>query len=153
MNLRKISRKYIFHNFGYKILAVIFAFVLWLVVLNITDPETTRTFSNIPIQILNEDKVLDGTHVYTISSGEYTSVSVTGKRSIITALSLSDFQATADFSELSITNAVPIKVELKGDKQRYSGQLTYYTKDTSMLINLENMTSKQIGRASCRERV
>ena len=83
MKLRRILRKYIINNIGYKILAVVFSFLLWLVILNITDPEYTRTISNIPVQVVNENLVLDGDHVYTISSGDVTSIILTGKRSII----------------------------------------------------------------------
>lgn len=144
MHFRNILKKYIINNIGYKILAVVFSFLLWLVILNTTDPDYTRTISNIPVQILNENMILDGTHVYTISSGKNTNVVVTGKKSIVSTLNADDFLVTADFAELSITNAVPIKVELTGDKLRYSGQITYSAKDTSMLINLENMTSRQL---------
>lgn len=144
MKFQKILRKYIINNIGYKILAILFSFLLWLVILNITDPEQTRTLVNIPVQIRNENLVLDGNHVYTISSGEMTNVIVTGKRSIISTLTANDFVVTADFEELSITNAVPIKVELRSDKSRYASQINITTKDTSMIINLEDMTSVQI---------
>ncbi|MBQ9032546.1 MAG: hypothetical protein IJ106_14010 [Parasporobacterium sp.] len=144
MKLRRILRKYIINNIGYKILAVVFSFLLWVVILNITDPEYTRTISNIPVQIVNENLVLDGNHVYTISSGEMTNIIVTGKRSIISTLTPNDFRVYADFEELSITNAVPIKVELRGTKSRYSNQISMTTRDTTMIINLEEMSSKQI---------
>ena len=144
MKLRRILRKYIINNIGYKILAVVFSFLLWLVILNITDPEYTRTISNIPVQVVNENLVLDGEHVYTISSGDVTSIILTGKRSIISSLTANDFSVTADFEELSITNAVPIKVALKGDKIRYSNQISMTTRDTSMIISLEEMDSRQI---------
>lgn len=144
MRFRRILRKYIINNIGYKILAIVFSFFLWLVILNNTDPEKTRTISNIPVQIINEDLVLDGEHVLTISSGEVTSVILTGKRSIISSLTADDFSVTADFEELSITNAVPIKVALKGDKARYSNQISMTTRDSSMIISLEEMASKQI---------
>jgi len=144
MKFQKILRKYIINNIGYKILAVVFSFLLWLVILNITDPEYTRTLSNIPVQIKNEYLVLDGTHVYTVASGDITNVIVTGKRSIISTLVSSDFVVTADFEELSITNAVPIRVELRSSKARYASQISMTTRDTNMIINLEEMTSAQI---------
>lgn len=144
MKFRKILQKYIINNIGYKILAVVFSFLLWLVILNITDPEYTRTLSNIPVQIRNERLVLDGDHVYTIASGDVTNVIVTGKRSIISTLTVNDFVISADFEELSITNAVPIKVELRSEKARYSSQISMTTTDTSMIINLEEMDSVQL---------
>ena len=144
MKFQQIVRKYIINNIGYKILAVVFSFLLWLVILNITDPEYTRTLTNIPVQIKNENLVLDGTHVYTVASGDITNVIVTGKRSIISTLLPTDFIVTADFGELSITNAVPIRVELRSNKARYASQISMSTKDTNMIINLEEMTSSQI---------
>ena len=144
MKLKALLRKYVTNNIWYKALAILFAFLLWLVILNTTDPDQTKTFTNIPVQILNEDKILDGTHVYTIASGDTTSVIVTGKKSILTELRSSDFNVTADFGELSITNAVPIKAELTGNMARYSSSLTVSTRDTSMIINLEDVASKQV---------
>jgi len=144
MKLQKFLKKYIINNIGYKVLAIALSFLLWLVILNITDPENTRTIYNVPVRIENEQAVLDGTHVYTIASGDTTNIIVTGKRSILNTLSQNDFIVSADFQELSITNAVPIKVQMTGDKQRYASQITYSTRDTSMVINLEDMASRQL---------
>ena len=142
--LKRLLQKYVINNILYKILAIVFAFTLWLVILNITDPEYSRTFNNITVKVENEQLVLDGTHVYTITSGETTSITVTGKRSIISGLTANDFAVTANFAELSITNAAPITAELTGTKSRYASQISIVAKDTSMIISLEEMKSKQI---------
>ena len=44
--LKKILKR-VTNNFGLKILAVVFAAALWLAVVNIDDPTTTRTFTAI----------------------------------------------------------------------------------------------------------
>jgi len=137
--IKAFAKKWILNNIGLKILALVFAFLLWLVILNTTDIETTRTITNIPVTIENESLILDGTHVYTIMSGETASVVVTGKRSVVNTLSASDFSATANFQELSITNAVPIKVELQGEKAKYANSLTITQKTMSMVIHLEDV--------------
>ena len=51
--LKKIVKR-ITNNFGLKILAVIFSGVLWLAVVNIDDPNTTRTFTT-TVSIENGD--------------------------------------------------------------------------------------------------
>ncbi|MBO4834810.1 MAG: hypothetical protein J5483_01735 [Lachnospiraceae bacterium] len=140
--IKAFLKKWIINNIGFKILALVFAFVLWLVILNTTDTETTRTISNIPVTIENEAAVLDGTHVYTIETGETATVVVSGKRSVVNTLNPSDFSAVANFAELSITNAVPIKVELTGDKARYANSVTVNQKTMSMVINLEDVTER-----------
>ena len=142
--LKSFVKKFILNNLGYKLLAAVFAFVLWLVILNIQDPEYTRTINNIQVNIENEELIMDGTHVYTVASGGTTSVTVTGKRSIISTMTQEDISATANFAELSITNAVPIEISITGSKARYASQISLVAKDTNMLINLEEMTEKSL---------
>ncbi|MBR2696041.1 MAG: hypothetical protein IKE48_00865 [Parasporobacterium sp.] len=142
--VKMFLQKWIVNNIGFKILALVFAFVLWLVITNTTDPVTTRTITGIPVQIENESMVLDGSRVYTIESGDTATVVVSGNRSIVSTLTASDFVATADFAALSITNAVPIEVDLVGDKARYAGSITITLKTHSMMINLENMDKETL---------
>lgn len=139
--VKEFLQKWIINNLGFKILALVFAFVLWLVITNTTDPVTTKTITGIPVQIENESLVLDGSRVYTVEAGNTATVVVSGNRSVIGNMTASDFIATADFAELSITNAVPIKVELTGDKARYASSVTITLKTNSMIINLEDMDS------------
>lgn len=140
--VKAFLKKWIVNNIGYKILAIVFAFILWLVILNTTDQDMTRTISNIPVTIENEAAVLDGTHVYTVEMGETATVVVSGKRSVVNGLTASDFSATANFAELSLTNAVPIHVELTGEKARYASSVTINQKTMSMVINLEDVVEE-----------
>lgn len=141
-SVKKFLQKWIVNNIGFKILALVFAFVLWLVITNTTDPVTNRTITGIPVQIENEQLVLDGSRVYTVESGSTATVVISGNRSVIGNITASDFIATADFAELSITNSVPINVELTGEKARYASSVTITLKTNSMIINLEDMDSK-----------
>lgn len=100
-------------NLWLKILSVVVAFLFWLVILNVTDPTTTKTFYNIPVQILNENVITSVNQVYEIESGDKVQVTVKGKRSFLETLTSSDFEATADLSALSKVNAVSISVKLK----------------------------------------
>lgn len=142
--VKMFLQKWIINNIGYKILAVVLAFVFWLVITNTIDPVTTRTITGIPVEIKNEALVLDGSRVYTVLSGSTATVVASGNRSIVGNLTASDFQASADFSELSITNAVPIQIELAGDKARYSGSINLTLKTSSMVISLEDMEQKSL---------
>ena len=52
-------KKYKFtDNLGLKIIAVIFAAFLWLIVVNLDNPVSTQTFSEVPVTIINEDIIL-----------------------------------------------------------------------------------------------
>ena len=54
-------KKYKFtDNLGLKIIAVIFAAFLWLIVVNLDNPVSTQTFSEVPVTIINEDIIFIG---------------------------------------------------------------------------------------------
>ena len=100
-------------NLTLKILSVVVAFLFWLVIVNITDPTTARTFYGIPVQVINENVITSANQVYEVVDGNKVNVTVKGKRSFVETLDNDDFVATADMSGLSKVNAVSIEVELK----------------------------------------
>lgn len=99
-------------NLALKLLSVIVAFVIWLVIINITDPTVSKRFSNIPVEILNENVITTMNQVYEVQSGEEVDVIVKAKRSFVEELSEADFRATADLSKLSTVNTAGIEVKL-----------------------------------------
>ena len=144
MKFKQLFQKWVLNNLKYKIMAVVFAFVLWLVIVNIQDPEKNRTIYNIPVTIENADALADVDRVYSVASGDTVTVVVTGKKSIVDNLSASDFYASANFEELSVTNAVPIKVALTGSKAVYANDVTITPQTTSMILTLDDIVSKSI---------
>lgn len=99
-------------NLFLKIASVIVAFLFWLMIINVTDPTTSRTFFDIPVKVLNENVIISANQVYEIEDGDTVNVTVKGKRSFVETLKESDFTATADLTELSKVNAVSINVTL-----------------------------------------
>ena len=67
-------------NLSLKIASVIVAFLFWLVIINITDPTTSKTFHDIPVKILNENVITSANQVYEIEDGDTVQVTVKGKR-------------------------------------------------------------------------
>lgn len=101
------------NNVGIKIIAVIIAALIWLTVVNISDPEKTIVIYNIPITITNENAITDMNMVYNSDKNASVSITVSGKRSVVSRLSADDFKATASLKELSKVNSVPIEVSAK----------------------------------------
>ncbi|MBR5047002.1 MAG: hypothetical protein IKX76_02080, partial [Eubacterium sp.] len=97
-------------NIGMKILSVGIAFLIWLLVTNTNDPVITKHFSDVTVQVKNENALTDNGYAYKIIEGDVVSFSVKGKRSILSNLSVDDFSVVADFSKLSLTDAIPIDV-------------------------------------------
>lgn len=107
-------KKKLTNNLFLKILSVIFAFFLWVVVVNIDDPDTTEIITGIPITIINEEKITEQGQIYYIEFpvNQNGSVMVKGARSIVDKLRPSDIKATVDFSDISSVGAVTINYTL-----------------------------------------
>ena len=119
---------------GLKILAVVFSFLLWLVVVNIDDPTQTRTFTAV-VTVTNEDVLKEAGKLYEIKDGVNTvSFRVTAKRSIIEKLSSSDFSATADMNSLENEERIPVTITAKS----YANYITISSKQNYLYVVLED---------------
>lgn len=135
--LNRIIRR-ITNNFGLKILAVIFASVLWLVVVNIDDPNTTRTFSA-SVFIENSDYLSGlGKYYEVINNSNTVTFKVSGKRSYLERMSNADFRAVADLETIDNLERVPIEIMV----QRYSGSVTVINKTYYLELEVEDLISK-----------
>lgn len=133
-------KKILMDNFGFKLLSLLFAIILWLVVVNIDDPKVTRTISGIPVTILDEELVVENSQVYSITSGREVTISVTGPRSLVDKMDEDDFIAEAPFSEKSNVDAVPIYVSFRNSKYDKDCEITQKT--MSMKLDIEKVIEK-----------
>lgn len=125
----------IMHNWTWKLLSIVLAFVLWLVVVNYQDPLETETFENIPVQKINELAITSKSQAIEYKDGETVDVILRGKRSIIDKLTADDIKAYADLGKVSITNAVDIAIDV-------NEQIEVLKKEPSkMIIALEKITT------------
>ena len=85
------NEKYKFtDNLGLKIIAVIFAAFLWLIVVNLDNPVSTQTFSEVPVTIINEDIILSAGDTYQVLGEEKVSVVVSATRQVRQKLTKED---------------------------------------------------------------
>ena len=100
------------NNLGLKILSVLFAILLWLVVVNVDDPVKTETYRGIRVSMLNENAITSMGKVYKIEDdSDLISVTVSAKRSVHKRLSSADFIATAEMEkDIQFGNLVAINV-------------------------------------------
>lgn len=130
------------NNVILKIVSLIVAVALWLLVINIEDPQVTTTIKNIPVHILNESAITGNDEAYDILSGETVDIKVTGPRTIVDSLSKEDFTATADFKDLSKTNAVPINISI--NNTRYESKITISEKsENAMRLSVMALVEKE----------
>lgn len=121
--LQKFGKK-VMNNFGLKILAVLFAVVLWIVVVNIDDPSNSKPYTT-SVSLENKSYItsmgkwadyLDGKNTITFS--------VYAKRSVHNTLTNANFTATADaqkieYDEKTGTYRVPVVVTCNRNKRLY----------------------------------
>ena len=100
------------NNLGLKLLSLLIAAIVWLVVVNINDPVSTRVYSGVKVKVTNADVVINEGKVYEIlDHSDEISVVVKAKRSVLDDLSASDFEAYADMKEMDLTlGLIPIDV-------------------------------------------
>ena len=127
-------KNFISKNIGLKLLSVLLALLLWLIVMNVEDPAVTRTISDIPVQIVNDDVIKSRGYGYTIESGEKVDIRVKGRRSVVDGITADDFIATADFNSVSSMKMVPIEVRCKDE---HESEITWTARTESMAIILE----------------
>lgn len=104
-------------NFGLKILAFFIALFMWLIVVNIDDPVTDKTYTGIPVQVINEEVVTSANRTYQIvDDTQEVSVTVTAQRSVLNDIKAEDIVAIADMKEISLGTQIPIEVKIEGYK-------------------------------------
>lgn len=127
-------------NLGLKLLSLFMAIFIWLIILNMADPVGKKPFYNVMVTKINENVLAQKDKVYEVVSGDTVDVVVKAKRSVLQTLRYSDIKAVADLSELSLVNAVEIKVTVPG----HDKDIVEITKDIStMKVSLENLKTEQ----------
>lgn len=134
---KKILKR-ITNNFGLKILAFLFAAVLWLAVVNIDDPNTTRSFTA-TVAIENGDYLTGiGKYYEIVNNSNTVTFQVSGKRSYLERMSNADFRAVADLELIENLERVPIDITV----QRYSGAVSVSSKTYYLQMDVEDLISK-----------
>lgn len=99
-------------NWGLKLVSILFAVLLWIVVTNINDPVVSVRFSDIPVNIENDDLITDKGQVYEVldNTDVIDTVTIYAPRSIIDSLDKSNVVAVADMNDLTSLDTIGIKL-------------------------------------------
>ncbi len=133
-------KKTLTNNIALKIISLFFAAIFWLIVVNIDDPEVTRSISGIPVNVLDANVITEQNQVYNIVSGETVAITVTGPRSQVDKMNRDDFLAEAPFREKSNVDAVPIYVAFRNSK--YEKSCVIKQKNMAMKLEVEDVVPK-----------
>ena len=134
------------NNLGFKILALLFAFTLWLFVYNLDDPTKTKTLT-INVTMENKENLENmGKYYEVLENSNKVSFSVTAARSILDKLDESDFIAIADMEQIVMEDdggrgTVPIDILCTANVNPNSVKLSSTSK--KLKLALEDLMIKQ----------
>ena len=127
------------NNFGLKLLAFLFAFMLWLIVVNIDDPVMTKTFTNIPVTVEHSEILTEQNKTYQIvDDTQNVSVVVSAKRRTLSKIKASDIVVTADIKEMYLNTQIPLEVTVNG----YEGSCEATASPRNLQIQIGDNVSK-----------
>lgn len=130
-------RKKLTNNLGMKIISLMLAIVFWLVVITMEDPEQTKPLE-LPVTKINEELIRENDKTYEVIEGNTVTITVRARQSVLKDLTAKDFEAVADFANLSFTGAVPIEITVL----RNSNQVTIEKgANTMMRVSIEDLSS------------
>lgn len=143
MKTAKKIIKRLFNNWALKLFSLIAAALLWLLVMNIEDPEDQRSYYNIPVRLTNTEVLTDEGMVYEVLDRTDTvrTVTIIAPKTVRDELSASDIVAEADFSKLTVTNTV----EIEFYSLRYNDKIISITGSNEILkLNIEEKKMKRL---------
>lgn len=105
------------NNSGLKILSIFLAFFVWLLVVNVSNPEVSRS-QEVPLEIVNAEVLRNAGRTYEINGKSTVTVAYEVHTLDDYKIRSSDFRAYVDLSELyDVTGSVQVKVEVLNNKQ------------------------------------
>lgn len=138
MKILKRLGSIITKNIGLKLLSIALAFVLWVLVAQISNPVGTVSFSNVQVTFLNADLLESQGKVFQIlDQTDVAKVTVRAPESVISTLSASDITAVADFAEITEDGRVPITYSLDRAERIIADH-------EELLVNVDDKKTKYI---------
>lgn len=135
----KHMKNFFSKNIGTKIAAFLIAVLLWVLVVNLQNPTTSKTFYNVPIGVLNETVFADNDEAVHVLGALTVDVTVSGKRSAIESISASEVTATIDYLSADLTTyTVPVVCNVSH-------------RDTEVIYQSKDQLSIEIAKLESRE--
>lgn len=130
-------------NLFLRIMAVIVAILVWIIVVNVSDPIIESGYSGVQVEILNPDLVFKNNQTYEVLNNTNTiSVTVTAKRSINDLLGKENIKATADMAELDEENGT---VRIRLETNKYNDKIESIKSKTEVLeVKIEDLMKRQL---------
>lgn len=131
------------NNIGLKLLALFFAIVLWVVVVNTDDPIVRKSMT-VSVSMKNQEYITDmGKYMDILNEGNTVTFYYATKRSVWEGISSADFLATADMTKIEAKANGGYRVPVVVSATRNANQITIETKQLYLEVALEDLGKQQ----------
>ena len=137
--------KAIFANPLYKIMAALFAVVLWSYVLVIEDPDTPKLVADVPVSFINESMLTQKNLVVRGDRSQIQmicDVSVTTPRSLYSSVTPSVFNATANLGAISAKGEFDIPIQVP-PPSAFNGVRVNSRNPASIHVEIDELAQKE----------
>ncbi len=136
------------NNFGLKMGSIACALILWLVVINLTDPVQEKIVARIPVEVLHEDAITNTGRVFDITGDAVVNVLCSAKKTDLNAIRSHDFRAYVDmrysYGMEEDQKAVKINLEIASTSENKDKILDYRIDSSDVLyFTTENIVTKR----------
>ena len=129
------------NNLVLKISSLAIAFLVWIIVINVSNPIVTRNIS-VPLNVVNANIITDAGKTYSLMGANSVTVSYEVRSRDQSRISASDFNASIDLGDMyDITGAVPIAVEVVNNKDLIIGAVA--SKPSIVRVSIEDLQRKE----------
>ncbi|WP_274969281.1 YbbR-like domain-containing protein [Lachnoanaerobaculum orale] len=129
------------NNLVLKISSLAVAFLVWIIVVNVSNPIVTRNIS-VPLNVVNANIITDAGKTYSLTGANSVTVSYEVRSRDQSRISASDFNASIDLGDMyDITGAVPIAVEVVNNKDLIIGAVA--SKPSIVRVSIEDLQRKE----------
>lgn len=132
------------NNWGLKLIAILFALILWFAVINIDDPVVSETFKNVPVQLINTEVLTEAGMTYEVldNTAVIETITIYGPRTLVESLNENDILAKADVNDITVANTVAVNVSVD---VRNSSKITNIKSSLECVkLNIEKSKTKQL---------
>lgn len=127
------------NNWQLKLLSLAAAILLWLVVVSVSNPTKTTTYSNIPVEVVNSSAITSEGKVYEIlDNSNVITIEITARRSA--EFDRNDFKAVANMQDIQLMKYVPITITCTKNVEI----LSITTKTPNLKISIEDSDTKTL---------
>ena len=134
------------NNIWLKVLALVLAFVLWVLVAQINNPVRTLTYNNVKVTLVGTNILESEGKVYQVlNNTDIAKVTVRAPESVINSITAADITAIADLSQINEDGTVPIIYSLERAESITADHDTVSVAVENRVTKYVNIVSQTVG--------